>query len=120
MGLDTVIYFQAKPDFDLDSFDCGFPNGFTVVPADNYLREEYPRVTHRLEGYPRFYGVGYERGPWPEISAALMILFATPGIEGVWYGHDCGGVVEIFPENVLEISEYYMRRGRRPYYGVTK
>ena len=44
-----------------------------------------------------------------------MILFATEGVERVWYGSDCSGPSEIKPEDVLKTSAYYMANGCRPY-----
>ena len=116
MGLDTTIYFRAKPGFDVEKFDCYLPGGFEMKPIPDYCADEYPDATHELDCGHRYYGEGYERGPWPHIAAALMILFASEGVERVWYGSDCSGPSEIKPEDVLKTSAYYMANGRRPYY----
>ena len=115
MGLDTVILFKAKDGFN---FENELPPGFTVQSIPDHLSEEYPEATHELDTNYRYYGDGYERGPWPRIGAALMILFASMGIEKVWYGSDCTGPQEIQPEDVNKISLHYMLNGERPYRGI--
>ena len=116
MGLDTTIYFRAKPDFDAEKMDCYLPSGFEVKLLLEYTKEEYPDATHELETKHRYYGERYERGPWPHIAAALMVLFGSENVDRVWYGSDCKGPGEIRPEDVLKTSAYYMAHGRRPYY----
>jgi hypothetical protein len=115
MGLDTTIYFRAAPGFSSDKLENYLPAGFDVRPLPDYCSEEYPEATHELDNGCRFYGPHYERGPWPHIAAALMILFATEGVERVWYGSDCAGGAEIKPDDVLKTSAYYMSNGCRPY-----
>lgn len=115
MGLDTTIYFRAKPDFTADALENYLPSGFDVRPIPDYCDDEYPDATHELDTGHRYYGEGYERGPWPHIAAALMTLFASEGVERVWYGSDCSGPREIKPEDVLKTSAYYMANGCRPY-----
>lgn len=115
MGLDTTIYFRAKPDFRDDALETYLPSGFTVRPIPDYCQDECPEATHELDTPHRYYGEGYERGPWPHIGAALMVLFATESVERVWYGSDCSGPGEIKPEDVLKVSAHYMANGHRPY-----
>lgn len=116
MGLDVTIYFRAKPGFDADKLDSHLPNGFEVVPIPDYCEAEYPDATHELDTCYRYYGEGYERGPWPHIAAALMILLVSENVERVWHGSDCAGPHEITKEEVLKTCAYYMEHGRRPYY----
>jgi hypothetical protein len=113
MGLDTVIYFRA--DTPEPPLEGTLPNGFTVKTIEAYRSEACPEATHELYQLARYYGKGYERGPWQHIAAALMVLFATPGVTRVWYGSDCSGPAEITPGDVLELSAYYMAHGHRPY-----
>lgn len=120
MGLDTTIYFRAKPGFTADALENYLPSGFDVRPIPDYCSYEYPEATHELDTGHRYYGEGYERGPWPHIAAALMILFASEGVERVWYGSDCSGPGEVKPEAVLKTSAYYMANGCRPYRGHFK
>lgn len=115
MGLDTTIYFKAKPGFSDALFETYLPSGFTSKPISDYSADEYPDATHELDSGHRYYSKGYERGPWPYIASALMVLLATKGIERVWYGNDCARASEIKPEDVLEISAHYMANGHRPY-----
>jgi hypothetical protein len=117
MGLDTTIYFRARDDFSSNALENYMPNGFDVTKIPDYCHDDYPDATHELDTCHRYYGEGYERGPWPHIAAALMILFATEGVERVWYGSDCEGPSEIKPEDVLKTCAHYMAKGCRPYRG---
>lgn len=118
MGVDTCIYFRASADFSEDRLERPLPKIFSIRPLPDYLTADYPDATHELDTCARFYGEGYERGPWPDISAALMILFASDGVERVWYGGDCTDqIAETKPEDVLRISAHFMANGHRPYGG---
>lgn len=114
MGVDAMIYFKAKnSDVDLD---WNLPNGFSVSAVDGETYLETCGATHQVSTYARYYGKGYERGPWGDICAVLMLLHASPDVEKVWYSGDCVDVAEEFtPEKVLELSEHYMKFGNRPY-----
>lgn len=111
MGLDAYIYFEKIRPLE---FDREFPSGFT-------LRESLPEssrtplgATHELECPCRYYGVTYERGPWPDLCAALMLLHACRGVGRVWYGNDewCD---ECPADEVLSISGHFMKTGNRPW-----
>lgn len=118
MGLDAVIYFRAAQGLDQEDLETYLPSGFDMGPAPEHCAEEYPDATHKLDCVCRYYGDGYERGPWPHIAAALMVLFASRGVERVWYGNDGAGPWEIKPGDILRLSEHYMSVGCRPYYEI--
>jgi hypothetical protein len=99
MGLDTEILFKSRtsePDIG------AIPDGFSIVQI------LATRATHKISTMARFYSEDYERGPWPQICAVLMRLFACPDVERVWYGHDCAEPPEITPERVCQLSRHYM------------
>jgi hypothetical protein len=105
MGIDVRIEFSTKsgnlPDLDRCIYDIkkgGYQEGSMFVVVT----------------YDRYYGIGYERGPWGKIAGVLMELFACEDVDKVWYGGD--DYVELFtPEKVLEICAHYMKNGERPY-----
>ncbi len=115
MGLDTTIYFRASSGFTAGGLESHLPSGFSVRDIEGYSKDEFPQATHEIDTFARYYGMGYERGPWPLISAALMTLLATEDVEKVWYGNDGAGAQEITPDDVLRISKHYMANGHRPY-----
>lgn len=118
MGLDVRILFRVRPNFDpteSDVFEGNHIVGFDVQDIPDYLKEDNPEATHELDTSYRYYGIGYERGPWPYICGALMILLASKKVDKVWYGSDCGDVHEIDAETILEICSHYMKNGHRPY-----
>lgn len=115
MGIDaTVLFRMARADLEPDLEDF-LPSEWEVIPVSRYLLE-YLEIdaTHEVDSLRRYYGIGYERGPWPEICGVLMALHATKGVEMVWYGGD-QSVYECPVEAVLEISRHYMQHGHRPY-----
>ena len=121
MGLDVRILFQTVGE-DVDFSELACCPDFTVheLSPDDWKKDDYPDATHELECGFRYYDIGYERGPWPKICAALMALQSIPEIEQVWYGSDCGNPYECPPERILETSKHYMEVGHRPYYQEEK
>ena len=113
MGIDAEIAFRATGPIELD---WELPPGYTITPASDYTRERLGlEITHQVDCLSRYYEEDYERGHWPQLCAALMLLHACPSIDQVYYGGDCGGVglLECSPERVAEISLHFMRRGNR-------
>lgn len=113
MGVDAVILFQATGDTEglcLDS--C-----VTIREASEYKKEDNAGATHEACVPWRYYGPHYARGHWPSIAAVLMELLQHPNISKVWYGGDSTSCLpEIAAARILELSEYYMQHGSRPYY----
>lgn len=113
MGVDACIAIKAHRNFD------HYPIGCTLHDIPDNERQFYPKgATHYLSTPWRYYGKGYERGPWPEICATIMRLVAYEA-ERVWYYGDSGPfdeADEMTPERVCEISKYYMQYGNEPYY----
>ena len=112
MGIDVEIYFEA----DGEPSDLRVMVEGSALEADEYARQFGP--THRISSATRYYGPGYERGPWPEICGTLMTLFASPNVKRVWYFGDCSDIEGQDPINidaVLRISRHYMENGERPY-----
>lgn len=107
MGLDVQIYFKTKTGDDPDLPDW-LPNDFNLYKAD----EDSPvGATHEIQTCVRFYGVGYERGPWPLISSVLMTLLACKDIEVVWYDSDSEGVEDMevmTPKYLSELTGHYL------------
>ena len=112
MGVDACIYVKTRTGEDPTLCDS-LPQGCSV----RAIGEEYCEgATHEIDQYWRYYGPGYERGPWPSICAVLMALHASPDVETVWYFGDCDEDDAPFtPDRVLEFSKHYMTVGDRPY-----
>jgi hypothetical protein len=112
VGIDIEIYFEAEGEpTDLRVLCEG-----QVEEANKYERRFGP--THKVSSLSRYYGPGYERGPWPEICGTLMTLFASTNVKRVWYFGDSIDIENAEPitsEEVLNISRHYMQHGERPY-----
>ena len=113
MGVDAVIWFKANGPVDLER---GLPKGYEIIEAVPGTLTADVGATHEIGNMDRYYGKGYERVPWADICATLMLLFACPQVEIVWYGGDADDFLpECSREKVLEISMHYMMHGERPY-----
>ncbi len=111
MGIDAIIYFELTAD------EWPVIEGGVVREAGEYSKERAKGCTHELDVPWRFYGHYHERGPWPQICAALLELMADPTIKTVWYGGDCYD--EFSPltiDDLNKLSAHYVRNGNRPYY----
>lgn len=116
MGIDAEIHFE------LDSLDeptdLWLPSECQLL---NFCHFTLSEATHTVDNGFRYYGIGYERGPWPKICGILMSLFASKNVKRVWYFGDnlpCltdNNINPITVEDVLEISRHYMTYGERPY-----
>jgi hypothetical protein len=112
MGIDACIYVKTKDGKEPDLCD-ELPNGFAVFKAGEWGPDG---ATHEIDQSCRYYGPGYERGPWPLLAAALMALHAAHNVEAVWYfGDSTEGALPISKEKIIEISAHYMTEGDRPY-----
>ena len=110
MGINACIYVKTSDGQEPNTCDS-LPLGCSVIAT-----EFFEGATHEIDQRFRYYGHGYERGPWPSIAAVLMALHAAPNVETVWYFGDCVDGDEPFTrESVLEFSMHYMTVGDRPY-----
>ena len=117
MGVDAYIYLKTRNGEEPTLCDS-LPQGCSMVDAKKWAPEG---ATHEIDQCWRYYGPGYERGPWPSIAAVLMALHASPDVETVWYFGDCSDGDEPFtPQRVHEFSAHYMTEGDRPYRGAFK
>jgi hypothetical protein len=116
MGVDACIYFKTRDGFEppgLGTLGLGtlLPSKCPIIAAvDDFVES----ATHEIDQNWRYYGPGYERGPWPIIAAVLMALHASHDVETVWYFGDCFGEDGPFtPQQVLAFTAHYMATGRR-------
>jgi len=126
MGIDCEISFRANRSETYPVEGIDLPNDFEIVAysedPDGDCRECYGRPTgstHFISTCQRYYGEGYERGPWPTIAEVLMKLLSCPAVVTVWYGGD--GDDEIppcTPDHVIALCRHFMEYGRRPYDGA--
>ena len=112
MGVNACIYVKTRDGQEPDLCDS-LPNECKVITAPEWACDG---ATHEVDQPWRYYGPGYERGPWPRIAGVLMALHAAPNVETVWYFGDCSDGDEPFtPERVQEFIAHYMQEGDRPY-----
>lgn len=112
MGVDAEIWIET----DGEPEDLWAPEGFYLQEAGEY--EKQLGYTHEVWSGARYYGIGYERGPWPVICGVLMSLLASPNVKRVLYfgdNRDMEGVEQLTAEEVIRISAHYMKHGERPH-----
>jgi hypothetical protein len=88
MGIDACIYVKMREGKTEPRLEQPLPDGFQLKPNPEWGMEG---ATHTVFNCAYFYGPYYARGPWPTLSAALMLLINSPDIETVWYCDDIGG-----------------------------
>ena len=112
MGIDAIIEVETTDGNPPDSW---MPSGYSIrneKDSDGLYWVE-------VGGNGRYYVEEYARGDWPLLCSALMYLLAAENVSKVWYYGDCVWREEVKPitiEDVLRISEFYMKNGNRPYY----
>lgn len=116
MGCDARIKFKTIDGKEIQSQE------WPCLPKNYDIRSHPPDedgATHTVDlNGLRYYAEGYERGPWPVIAHILMVLFASDGVEKVWYNGDYDEKDrECTVGDVLRISKIYMEQGTRPYDG---
>ena len=114
MGIDACIYCKTS-DGEAPRLCDNLPDRTKIITAREWTQES---CMHEILQPWRYYGPGYERGPWPLIAAVLMILFASENAETVWYfgdDLDFDGDDPFTSEQVAEFSKHYMKHGNRPY-----
>lgn len=117
MGIDACIYFKTH-NGEEPTLCHSLPQGCIIRPAREWAIEG---ATHEVDQPWRYYGPGYERGPWPLISTVLMVLHASLDVQQVWYfGDTCGGDEPFTSSDVIEFSKHYMAEGTRPYSAIRK
>ena len=112
-------YYTAEdgdyyPHLDWDHSECG---GFDKRIFDD---KGVPDTLH-IGAFERYYGPGYERGPWPTIKAYGDWLMVQLGERGrVRYGSDAGDrsweSMEPWEEVRVTIQAHYDAVGHDPYY----
>ena len=117
MGVDACFYVKTRDGNEPDMCDS-LPTGCRLVPADKLAPAG---ATHEVDQLWRYYGPGYERGPWPIIAGVLMALHASLNVETVWYfGDSVDGDNPFTPQRVHEFNAHYMAVGDRPYRNAFK
>lgn len=115
MGVDAMIYCRTLSG-EPPCSEWGLPVACEARACSGESWEP-EGATHQISNPWRYYGEGYERGPWFAIGGLLMHLLSDDDVTTVWYNGDGDeGARHCDVERVIEISRHYMTNGRRPYY----
>lgn len=102
-------FYEAYPDSDVAADNHHFPH----MDWDNYE----PAPTIQVSSLDRYYGLGYERGPWPAIRAMGEWLAANiPG--ELRYGGDSDDSWEAlrpWPEIRAQLDAWWREHKNEPY-----
>lgn len=115
MGVDVNLYAEADPspeelataeEFFTARSNIGYGAEANLVIEDMEWFSR-PRVT--VDTMARYYGPGYERGPWPDIYGAIRTLQAAFPEAKVFYGGDTSDDgIECTDEYLAEIWEHFL------------
>ena len=108
MGIDACIYVKTT-DGKAPCLSMFFPHEYDFEPWRTGMYG--PQNAWRLSGLGRYYGPRYERGNWPELSAILLALYASPNVKTVYYFGDCDEIKEFTPEDRRAFDDHFMRNG---------
>lgn len=112
MGIDTCIDFRIREGCQAP--DLWLPDGLKILAAPEWCAEG---ATHEVDNGWRYYGDGYERGPWPLIAGVLMMLLAHEAVGTVWYYGDCheSPNAPFTLADLFDLTAHYVANGERPY-----
>jgi hypothetical protein len=114
MGLDVNLYAEGVvTDEELAAAEAYFAARSLSRPWDDgphLARTTYP--SDRIEvdcGGARYYGPGYERGPWPTIHADILLLrHALPQCTVHYGGDSTDDCPEATDEVLSEVWEHFL------------
>jgi len=127
MGVDCEIHFKLSSglsDSELATLNWRFceATGLKSYHDDHMVlrpRSSGPSFTdYSVATTHRYYGPGYERGPWPEIAGILEWLRRQPEVSELRYGGDSGGCedLELVTPGLLEsLWAHWAKVGGVPY-----
>jgi hypothetical protein len=115
MGVDVNLYAEADPtaeelavaeEFFIARSGIGYGAEAVLIP-ENEEWFQGPRVV--VDTMARYYGPGYERGPWPDIYGGIRVLQAAFPEAKVFYGGDStDDGIECTDEYLAEIWEHFL------------
>jgi hypothetical protein len=117
MGVDAVIKLATPPSFE--DYDRLVERFRLIWPVELELSNgtRYPRLDPdgQVRTSWRYYGPGYERGPWPEIRRMIEWLWTETWDEVRYGGDHTEDVPIITGADVEAIQAHYDEYGHEPY-----
>lgn len=130
MGLDAVIFAIVQ-------------DTVITLPDHRHLEEFAPQIVKEIsfddgiwranDGYSavysygpwRYFGPGYQRGPWNLLLEEIMWMQQIPTCVNVYYGADNWHIANqskwlVSPQRLQENTELFLSSGNRPYIDVTE
>jgi hypothetical protein len=122
MGVDVTMWVEGPmSEEDAQLGIDRLPTGefFPYVHVDRHFEQAGRVVVDRIEYVTgdRYYGIGYERGPWPQIRESIIALRDAFPDRTVFYGSDTtewGSPVD--DEYLAEIDAHAAGPNGRPYW----
>lgn len=114
-------YFIRELSWDPDPEDGYVAYG--IAGKDSGTIAEHCRqdthVVYQVGLFGRYYGPGYERGNWPDLSMLLKWLkIGIPNVEFIFYGGDSDENYELVSDRFIsDMDAYYLSENGRNYYG---
>ena len=134
MGVDAVLEFETFQPLDSAALSdlrhrIGDAFGDTLLICRESRAKTGPISQHAIEPcgenryevnlFCRFYDIGYERGPWPELAGVIEWLRRQLIVSRIFYGGDCDDVLkEVTPDTIEATWAHFARNGTLPYLGI--
>jgi hypothetical protein len=124
MGIDTTIKIKTKAkiaddilrDLNYRFMELGMIHyGNSPISLSQY--SQFPDgYCYKIDSLERYYGIGYERGHWPNILMSLKWLKHNIPDSIIYYGgDDWEGDDEFTDEVEKEITNHWLNNGGLPY-----
>lgn len=128
MGVDTCIEVRGIRLSDSELRRAAGDLAERLGPHKFWIRPEESQhcLTRADEGFVvntlwRYYGPGYERGPWPDIRYTLLWLMVRfPSARIYYYGdnNELDPEMPVTREFLEKQDDYFLSRGHAPYHEV--
>jgi len=109
-ALNQEIYHRFKNDISSE-----YPESWELQWTDE-------DQAYTMRSFMRYYGEGYERGPFPTIFALVMFIKdAIPDGDDVFYYGDYSELEDASPTTYAELRElfaHWVKNGHKPYLGL--
>jgi hypothetical protein len=124
MGIDVSLKIRSKKLYTAEELDLLNYRFLEASSLGNRPRaiilgeqiENDPHFYYEIKTGLRYYGIGYERGPWDIISSAINWLRFNFSEEVILYSGDCDSSSVFTEEDQKELDEHWYTHGGIPYH----
>lgn len=101
--------------------DCSPIEGIVKLSDGDDIEEpERFKIIYEISSLTRYYGEGYERGPFIYIYGFIhfLIFYFKEYDLTIFYGGDCSDYISEIKDGLKSIMEHFVKNGNSPYTGI--